>query len=139
MKSSFVLGRVVGALALVLCVLASRAGADLTLDKEPLDRVEVRGLEAWGAEPFDPADVRVRVLPVPNGHIAAEQDEQGEEGEAGEVGEVAPGETSPGAEAEADEAPAPSEAAAVAEGDAAAGGDADTEGDESAAEGDDDG
>jgi len=74
-KSSFVLGRVVGALALVLCVLASRAGADLSLDKAPLDRVEVRGLDAWGAEPFDPADVRVRVLPVPNGHIAAEQDD----------------------------------------------------------------
>jgi len=44
-------------------------------DVAPLDRVEVTGLSAWGVDRVDLTDVRVRVLPVPGGFIAAEQDD----------------------------------------------------------------
>lgn len=57
-------------------VLAVSALGDSSLGMAPLESVEVRGLDEWGAEPFDASDVRVRVLPVPNGHIAAEQDDE---------------------------------------------------------------
>ncbi len=60
----------------VLVVLGVPAWAsETTLDMAALTGVEVRGMDAWMRGAFEPSDVRVRVLPVPNGHIAAEQDD----------------------------------------------------------------
>jgi len=75
-KPSRVVSRVFVALVFVCSSLSATASADAALDKAPLKRIEVRGLDVWNAGPFEAGDVRVRVLPVPNGHIAAEQNDE---------------------------------------------------------------
>ena len=65
-----------GLLYLVLfaaCALVARAS--LAQASVPIERVIVDGLAPWGVNEVDLADVRVRVLPVPGGYIAAEQDD----------------------------------------------------------------
>ncbi len=52
------------------------ASADTALDKAPLTGIQVDGLDAWGVGPADLADIRVRVLADPTGHIAAEQSDE---------------------------------------------------------------
>jgi len=65
----------------IMCVLAMIASLALSspahgAEFDPLERVVVEGLGAWEAAPFEPGEVRVRVLPAGEGeYLAAEQDD----------------------------------------------------------------
>ncbi len=59
-------------LAVVISIWSVAAQAQ---DLAPLDTVRIEGLSAWNINQADLADIRVRVLPVPGGFIAAEQDD----------------------------------------------------------------